>query len=142
MNGNVPGDVAVRAVFNSYAANLRQQLLTLRAMILDVAVSIPSVGPLEETLKWGEPSYLSTNGSTIRIDWKSRSPEQYAIYFKCTSRLVETFKTIFKNTFGYEGKRAIVFKLDDEIPKEELKKCLKAALSYHKVKHLPNLGIV
>ena len=40
---------------------------------------------LEETLKWGEPSYLVKKGSTIRMDWKSKAPNQYAMYFKCTN---------------------------------------------------------
>lgn len=75
------------------------------------------------------------------MDWKSKSPNQYALYFQCTSRLVETFQMVFKNTFRFEGKRAIVFSLQEEIPTEELKYCIKAALQYHKVKHLPTLGI-
>jgi hypothetical protein len=54
---------------------------------------------------------------------------------------VETFKRIFKNSLDFEGKRAIIFQLNEEIPKEELKYCIKAALMYHKVKHLPTLGI-
>jgi len=48
---------------------------------------------------------------------------------------------IFKNTFEFKGKKAIVFQIEDEIPKEQLKDCVKAALTYHKVKHLPTLGI-
>ena len=134
-------DPRVDQVFHDYPDIVRDKILALRSVILQTAAGMEEVNYLEETLKWGEPSYLAKNGSTIRIDWKSRSPEQYAIYFKCTSRLVETFKTIFKSTFAYEGRRAIVFKLDDEIPRQELQKCIKAALSYHKVKHLPSLGI-
>jgi hypothetical protein len=75
------------------------------------------------------------------MDWKQRSPDHYAMYFQCTSRLVETFKMIFKNTFDFKGKRAIIFQLENKIPTEELKYCIKAALTYHKVKHLPTLGI-
>ena len=134
-------DPKVEQLFNNYPDMVRDKMLSLRSIIMETAEEMDGLSHLEETLKWGEPSYLSKNGSTIRIDWKSRSPEQYAIYFKCTSKLVETFKTIFKSTFVYEGKRAIVFKLDDEIPREDLKKCIRAALSYHKVKHLPTLGI-
>ncbi len=96
---------------------------------------------LEETLKWGEPSFLVRRGSTIRIDWKAEKPNQYGIYFKCTSKLVPTFKVIYNSQFKYEGNRAIIFQMNDEIPEAELKKCISAALTYHKVKDLPMLGM-
>jgi hypothetical protein len=100
----------------------------------------PEIQKLEETLKWGEPSYLTQIGSTLRIDWKDKTPEQYAMYFKCTSLLMGTFKTVFNDLFKYEGTRAIVFNLDDKVPEVALKKCIKAVLRYHKVKNLPLLG--
>ena len=131
----------VESVFRNYPDSVRNKLLMLRELIIETAEEIDEITSLEETLKWGEPSYLVKNGSTIRIDWKSKSPNQYAMYFKCTSRLVETFKMIFKNTFNFEGNRAIVFKLDDKIPANKLKDCITAALRYHKVKHLPTLGL-
>ncbi len=128
-------------VFANYPEHIRTKLLDLRELILHTAEELEDVSKIEETLKWGEPSYLTKNGSTLRIDWKSKKPDQYAMYFKCTSRLVETFRSIFKTTFKYEGNRAIVFNLDDEIPVQELKECIKATLIYHKVKHLPTLSI-
>ena len=131
----------VDKVFNNYPENVRDKMLALRKLVLETANEIEEITTIEETLKWGEPSYLTKNGSTIRMDWKSKNPNQYAMYFKCTSRLVETFKIIYHKTFEFEGKRAIVFQLNDEIPISELKSCIKTALSYHKVKHLPTLGI-
>lgn len=131
----------VKTVFKNYPNSVRNKLLTLRELIIETANEIEGLEDLEETLKWGEPSFLTKYGSTIRIDWKEKAPNQYAMYFKCTSRLVEVFKTKFKNTFEFEGKRAIVFKLEDEIPEKELKECITAALTYHKVKHHPTLGI-
>ena len=66
---------------------------------------------------------------------------QYAMYFKCTSKLIPTFREVFKDKLKFEGNRAIIFNLNDEIPKEELKKCISAALTYHKVKHVLLLGL-
>ena len=131
----------VELVFNNYPEPVRNKMVDLRELIIETAKEIEEITVLEETLKWGEPSYLTKNGSTIRIDWKAKNPNQYAIYFQCTSRLVSTFKMMFNNTFEFEGKRAIIFQIKDEVPTEKLKYCIKAALSYHKVKHLPTLGI-
>ncbi len=130
----------VKDVFDNYPKSVQYRLLRLRKLIITTACEIDGLDKLEETLKWGEPSYLTKHGSTLRMDWKEKSPEQYAIYFKCTSKLVPTFKTIYKGLFEFEGNRAIVFKLRDEIPENELKQCISMALRYHKIKHLILLG--
>jgi hypothetical protein len=118
-------DPKAEAVFEKYRGEIKLKLLKLRKLIIDSAIEIDGIQQLEETLKWGEPSYLTKKGSTIRIDWKPRTPNQYAIYFKCTSKLVETFKTVFKDQFNFEGNRAILFQLDESVPEKELKTCIK-----------------
>ena len=54
------------------------RLMTLRALIFDVAAKTDGVGALDETLKWGEPAYLtrSKSGSTIRLGWKASAPDE------------------------------------------------------------------
>lgn len=129
------------SVIDSYPNHVSDKLYMLRQLIIDSADELDAVNSLEETLKWGEPSYLARKGSTIRIDWKPKKPDQYAIYFKCTSKLVETFRAIYGDQFTYENNRAILFSFDDVIPTQPLKNCIKAALRYHEVKGLKNLGI-
>jgi len=131
----------VKPVFHNYPELVRNKLLHLRKLILETANDIEHIKAIEETLKWGEPSYLVKKGSTIRIDWKEKKPDQCAMYFKCTSQLVPSFKTVFKDVFKYEKNRAIIFRMDDKIPEAELKKCIAVALTYHSVKHLPLLGL-
>ncbi len=140
-NLQIHANPEVTLIFNNYPDHVKQQMFNLRALIIETAEAIEGLTYLEETLKWGEPSYLTKKGSTIRIDWKSKNPDQYAMYFQCTSKLIPTFKSIFPSTFNFEGTRAIVFKIGEVIPTEELKYCITAALMYHKVKHLPTLGI-
>lgn len=136
---NLTQDSRVLDKFASYLPHIRPKIDSLRALILETAEEVTAVTKLEETLKWGEPSYLAPKGSTIRIDWKTKSPNQYAMYFKCTSKLVVTFREVFGGTFKYEKNRAIVFGLEDAVPKAELKACIQAALTYHLVKENPLL---
>ncbi|MEQ8218628.1 MAG: DUF1801 domain-containing protein [Arenibacter sp.] len=131
----------VDAVFANYPDFVRDKMQALRELVLETAEETEGVYQLEETLKWGEPSFVTKDGSTLRMDWKEKTPDQYAMYFHCTSRLVDTFRLVFNQKFQYEGKRAIVFQLNQTIPKEELKECIKASLTYHKVKELITLGI-
>ncbi|GAA4274949.1 DUF1801 domain-containing protein [Aquimarina gracilis] len=136
-------DSRVPKKFDEYPIEMKEKLINLRKLILETANTIPSILELEETLKWGEPSYLTKKGSTIRINAKASDsgPNQYAMYFQCTSKLVPTFRVIYKDAFSFEGNRAIVFNIDDEIPKEQLCHCVSLALTYHNVKHLPLLGL-
>ncbi len=132
---------AVAAKFKSYPTPFKKKVEYLRKLIIATAKEIPELQNLEETLKWNEPAYLTKKGSTIRIDWKPKKPHQYAIYFKCTSKLVKTFRSVFGEKFNYEKNRAIVFRLEDPVPEKELKQCIAAALQYHVVKELPDLGM-
>ena len=126
--------------FGSYPPQILSKINHLRDLIIETANEDESISVMEETLKWGEPSYLVKKGSTIRIDWKQKTPNQYAMYFKCTSKLVSTFREVYGDTFQYENNRAILFDLNDKVPREELKECIGLALNYHKVKHIERLG--
>lgn len=130
----------VNKVIAAYPPKAQHKLHQLRALILATAKDL-QLDTLEETLKWGEPSYLAKHGSTVRMDWKAKQPNQVALYFKCTSRLVPTFKMVFPKTFQYDGHRALYFGLDDNLPELEIMQCMRAALRYHRVKHLPDLGM-
>ena len=134
-------DPKVNAIFENYPDTVRDKMQYLRELVLETAEEMPEVSVLEETLKWSEPSFVTKNGSTLRMDYKEKTPDQYAMYFQCTSRLVDTFRLVLGQTFTYEGNRAIVFPLDQKIPEAELKACIKACLRYHMVKDQITLGI-
>jgi hypothetical protein len=125
---------ALQEKFDSYPKHVRPKMDALRSLILDVASMTNGAGEIEETLKWGEPSYLTSetkSGSTIRIDWVPKSPEQYAIFFNCKTTLVDSYGTMFPDAFTLAGNRAIIFSIDDAIPEKELSVCIGMALRYH-----------
>ena len=124
----------VEAHFESYPALVRRKLLAIRDLIFDVAAETQGVGELQETLKWSEPAYVtaqSKSGSTVRMDWKAKAPGQYAVYFNCNTGLVDTFKTLFPEEFRYEGRRAILFDVNERVPKDALAVCIEASLTHH-----------
>jgi hypothetical protein len=128
------GSSEVAAVFKTYPRDIREKLLAIRQLILDTAARARGVGELEETLKWGQPSYLpakSKSGTTIRIDSVSRHPGHYGIYFHCQTTLVETFEKLYPREFKYVGNRSILLHVDDEVAMDELGHCISLALTYH-----------
>ncbi len=125
---------AVAAVFDAYTARLKSWLMRLRGLILDAASTTQGVGKLEETLKWGQPSYLTTEtgaGSTIRIDRIKSGERQYALFFHCQTTLVPTIQELYPDEFSFDGNRAIIFGEDEEIPEDALRHCIVLALTYH-----------
>jgi hypothetical protein len=130
-------NVEVARIFDAYPPKIRRKLLTLRELIFKTAASTEGVGEIEETLKWGEPAYVtaqSRSGTTIRIDWKESEPSRYVIYFHCQTNLIETFRTMFPAEFKFEGNRAIFFSEVDVVPIDSLTCCIGAALTYHRRK--------
>ncbi|CAN5686667.1 DUF1801 domain-containing protein [soil metagenome] len=123
----------VAAKFSGYPSHVRPKLLALRELIFQAAATAECAGEIEESLKWGEPAYATRNksGSTVRIDWKKKDPDHFAMYFNCQTNLLETFRTIFPNDFKFEGNRALVFALEDKVPKDSLAMCIVASLTYH-----------
>lgn len=130
----------VLEIYNNYPDPIKEKLLHLRQLVLDTAQEIEADSVLEETLKWGEPSYCTEHGSTIRIDWKESNPDHYALYFNCKTKLVDTFRELYRDVFTFEGNRAILFCKKDNVPDREVKHCILLSLTYHNIKHLPLLG--
>ena len=127
-------DPRVAATFKAYPPEVRARLMALRETIFEVAATTDGVGVLTETLKWGQPSYLTEetgSGTTVRIDRLKGDSGGYAAYFHCQSGLVGQFRELYPETFAYVGKRAITFGLDDRLPLGELKHCLALALTHH-----------
>jgi Domain of unknown function (DU1801) len=108
-------------------------MLELRELIFDTARALPAVGELEETLKWGEPAYITSqakSGSLVRLGWKVKDPANIRVLFHCQTNLVETFRTLFADELVFEGNRAIVLKVNEPLPKPALRLCIEAALTY------------
>ncbi|CAN5155199.1 hypothetical protein BH10PSE10_BH10PSE10_05750 [soil metagenome] len=92
------------------------------------------MGPLEETLKWGQPSYLTTetgSGSTVRIDRVKSNEDRIAIYFHCQTDLVATFRELYPTQLEYGGNRSILLDATAKISEKALHHCIGLALTYH-----------
>ena len=137
MGENTFENAEVAAIFQAYPDGLREKLLFLRRLIFETAAATEGVGRLEETLKWGQPSYVTAqtgSGSTIRIDRVKSTRAGYAMYFHCQTRLVATFREFYSQQLTFEGNRSILFDQSDAIPARELRHCVALALTYHQHK--------
>ena len=132
--GRHVADADVRAAFAAWPADVRADLLRLRDMIFDTAANTESVGALQETLKWRQPSYLTPetrSGSTIRLDAVAKRPGRYALYFHCQSGLIDRFRELHPDSFDFEGDRALVFEAGKRLPEKKLRHWIALALTHH-----------
>ena len=126
-------DARVAAVFDAYPPAVRKRLLAIRKLIFDTAAKTEGVGALEETLKWGQPSYLTSatkSGSTIRIDGIKGDDAHCAVYFICHTNLVERFRELYGGKLRLEGNRGILVDVKQPLPADELRHCIALALTY------------
>tara|TARA_R110002020_G_scaffold80867_1_gene201422 strand:+ start:850 stop:1251 length:402 start_codon:yes stop_codon:yes gene_type:complete len=125
---------AIADIFARYPDTTREALLQLRRLILETAAQLPGVGALEETLKWGQVSYLTSqsgSGTTIRID-HDRPSGRAALYVNCKTDLVSRYRTLYPDRFSYQGDRAVVLPPDAE--QDALRHMVALALTYHAAK--------
>lgn len=134
---SLPVPEAVAQTLEHYPDAVRRRLLQVRDLIFSVAAETEGVGPLTETLKWGEPAYLtetSKSGTTIRLGASRSSPDQCAVFVNCQTTLIDTFRAHFADDFTFEGQRALLFPATGDFRREPLALCLRAALTYHRQK--------
>ena len=120
----------VKAVFETVPAPARKVFMKARARLFALAKE-EDVGPLTETLKWNQPSYLTEAtkaGSTIRLWLHANKP---AAFFTCSSSLVDGFRADFGDALKYQGNRAVM--LEEPFP-DVLDICFVRALTYHRAK--------
>jgi len=127
-------DAKVAAVFENYPKKVRTRLMFLRKLIFDIAHKTEGVGELEETLKWGQPSYLTSqsgSGTTIRLDQLAALKGKYEICVHCQTTLVGPFRKQYGDDFTYDANRGLVLDAEDDVPVEELSHFIYLALTYH-----------
>lgn len=129
MTRSMPERVAV--AFDGFPPAARPVLEEVRRALFLLADDL-GVGPLSETLKWGQPAYLTEAtgaGTTVRLGVDAGDP---AVFVHCRTTLVESFRAEHPEAFGYGGTRAL--RLRDGFDGDVLAIFLGRALTYRRAK--------
>lgn len=138
-----PMPPGVAAAFDAFPDGLRGRMFDLRRLVFRVAAETPGVGPLTETLKWGEPAWLTGatgSGSTVRLGRMKDAPGACALFFICRTGLVEEFRARFGDLLDCRGNRAILIDPARPLPEAPLSACLALALTWHRRRAFPSAG--
>ncbi len=124
----------VAAAFAAFPQDAQARLAEIRQLIFDVA-NAEGVGPLTETLKWGQPSYLTEAtkaGTTVRLGQPDEAT--VALYVHCQTTLVDQYRERYADTLAFDGNRAVVIPIKGPLPADALAGAIALALTYHRTK--------
>ncbi|MGR3793651.1 DUF1801 domain-containing protein [Vannielia sp. SX4] len=122
----------VAAVYEGFPEALREALLSLRALVFEVAEATPGVGALEECLKWGQPAYVTAEtkaGSPLRLAVSKQG--SLGVFVHCATRIIPDFRALFPEGFRFDGNRGVLFEAGEALPTDALRMLMASALTYH-----------
>lgn len=129
----LPKDVA--DAFDGYPKPVQGELLALRDLIFETAAKTEGAGDVVETLKWGQPSYLTVkpkSGTTIRLGTDAGG--RAALFCHCQTTLISEFRDQFEDEFDFEKNRGLILKNGVAGKEDTLAWCIGRALMYHRRK--------
>lgn len=106
----------VEEAYNLSDTIAREGLLLLRDMIFETAQGRPEIGSIEETLRWGQPAYLTPQtkaGTTLRLGVSKFA--RFALFVHCQSRLIPEYLSAYPMWDRVDGTRAVLFDHATEI---------------------------
>lgn len=117
---------ATAACLAAAPAESREGLAALRGLVLAVAGEAGIA--LREETRWGQPAFLASKGTTIRIGVPRGAA--FALFVPCQTRLIEAFRAGPGAGMRFEGTRAVLFDRVDDIDKAALAILILGALRY------------
>lgn len=112
----------------------RDQFNAMRELIL-IAGQEADVGPIEESLKWGQPAWRPKRprqGSTLRLSWLDKTPQALALYVDCKTTLSATMREIYPLEFEYETNRALRLSIGPPLPAQAIDHLARLTFTYHR----------
>lgn len=98
----------------------------LRRLVLDTAVEL-DVGPVQEYLAWGQPSFRVSGGTPVRV--AAHGADRLALYVHCGTTLVGSWRAQWPE-LEFDGNRAVVLDPSKPLPEDALREMIASALTY------------
>lgn len=128
---NVPNSVHAEVITWPKAA--QDSFRHLRAVFLATAETA-QIGPLDETLKWGQPAWRPRKprtGATLRMTWMPSEPDHLVILVDCKTDLAVRMRTLYPNLGINDGQRRIALCLHRPHSEEPLRHLAAMTFCYH-----------
>lgn len=121
----------------------QEAALACRALFHGVAEA-RAIGPLEESLKWGQPAWRPVRprtGSTLRLGWSEGQPDRLSLFVDCKTDLALRLKVTHPDLPFNDERRHIAVSLDTPLPEEAVIRLAEMTFCYHlRQQTAPTLG--
>lgn len=117
----------IQAAIDAQPPAARAALLHLRTLIYQVAATLP-IGPLSESLKWGQPSFTTAKSTPIRL--ATTKDGDIALLAHCQSTVISDFRAIAPPDMRFDGNRALLLKAENLPPDAAIIPLIHGALAY------------
>ncbi|MGL5009050.1 MAG: DUF1801 domain-containing protein [Paracoccaceae bacterium] len=122
----------VRAVFVGCSGPVRDGLLRLRGLIFAAAADHPEVGAVVESLRWGQPAYLTPEtGAACSLRIGALREDGFGLFVHCQTDLIANFLAGPGAGHRHDGTRGVLFRDVTDIRDGPISMLIAGALTYH-----------
>ena len=103
------------------------------AALFDSVAAEAGIGALDNSLKWGQPSWRPIKprtGATLRLGWSNAAPDTLSIYVDCKTNLAARFSDIYPAIVN-DGRRMISFSMPLDGQQTALRHLAAMTFTYH-----------
>jgi len=120
-------------LMTSWSEPARDALWACRNLFHDTAEQA-EIGPLDESLKWGQPAWrprAPRTGSTLRMGWSAGQPQQLMLFVDCKTDLAARMRDIYPDVGENDGRRRIALDLEGPLPEQAIAHLAQMTFCYH-----------
>lgn len=95
------------------------------------------LGPLDESLKWGQPAWRPRRprtGSTLRMTWSATSTDTLAFFVDCKTDLAARMRDVYPDLTRNDGRRQLGVDLTAPLPEQAIAHLAQMTFTYHRTK--------
>lgn len=126
----------IRKTIADWPQAAQDHLKAARRIACDMAQSA-AIGPLEESLKWGQPAWrprAPRTGATLRLNWSPSHPDHLMALVDCKTDLASQMSISFPGQFLNDGRRSLSFDLAHPLPGDAFAQLAHLTFTYHRRK--------
>ena len=124
---------ALKTLITNWSPAAQDTLAQCRAIFERVSGD-SGIGPLDESLKWGQPAWRPKKprtGSTVRLAWNAEEPTRLAVFVDCKTDLAARVGDLYPEFIENDRRRRMAIDLSAPFPEQAMSHMAAMTFTYH-----------